>query len=116
MDEQMDTVAEEAPVQGNPAQVGVSANYLVVLLEHDRRVLMGVLDSRNKHFLILPGADMPIGNVSKYCKYDNAKHDTRPTCYHKQAEAQADRVLMARALKSSGSTAYVVTLMPLLVK
>lgn len=104
------------PFQGNPAQVGEDVNYTVVLLERERRQLVGVLDSRNKHFLVLPGAEMPIAGVAKYCKYDNVQHDTRPTIYHKQADAQSDRVLMTRAIKSTGSKEYIVTLLPYLVK
>ena len=107
---------EAAKTQGNPGQVGKRKFFLVALIEPERGALIGLLDSRSKKFLVLPSADMPIGDVSKLCKYDNMKHDTRTTVYMRQADAQADRILMMRAIQQAGSKEYQSVLMPLLAK
>lgn len=109
-------MAEKKSAKRNPHQVGAEVNHAVALVEPERGALIGFLDARNKHFLVMPAADMPIGDVSKLCKYDNAKHETRPTIYHRQADAMKDLTLMKRALEKTGSGEYQVVLMPFLAK
>lgn len=106
---------EEATTEDKGRQVKGNY-YAVALIEPDRGALIGFLDSRNKHFLVLPAADMPVGDVSKLCRMDDSEHSTKPTIYEKQSVAQKDRILMHRAVRQAGTTEYQVVLMPFLVK
>jgi len=71
---------------------------VIVLLDGADK-LLGYLDSNKKKFLVMQGAEMPIGRVSEMCRYPDQEGTLKPTIYLNNMQATEDMKIMAMKVK-----------------
>ena len=71
---------------------------VVVLLDGADK-LLGYLDSDKKQFLVMQGAEMPIGRVGELCRYPDQVGTLKPTIYLNNMQATGDMKIMAKKVK-----------------
>ena len=80
-------------------KVQVPSVLAVIVLLDGANKLLGYLDSNKKKFLVMEGAEMPIGRVSELCRYPDQVGTLKPTVYLNNMQATEEMKIMGMKVK-----------------